>query len=801
MWARCLRALAIAFGALFMAQAAAQTAPRTTTQFDQDWRYWAGDAAGVEQSVFDDGSWAPIDLPHDWSIAQAFDERAPAGGAGGFLPTGVVWYRKSFTLPASATPRRYYIEFDGVMANSGVWINGHHLGHRPYGYIGFRYDLTPHLRFDQPNVIAVRADTSAQPASRWYAGTGIYRHVRLVETGAVHLEHWGPYVTTPSLSDAAATVRVQSEIVNDSGAAATVRLEITLLAPDGRVAGEARSTDLSIAAGRTETLSAEATLASPERWDMDHPALYRAIVRVANARGVLDEDSVTFGIRDARFEAETGFWLNGRRVKLNGVAIHADGGAVGAAVPLAVWEQRLTALRALGVNSLRMAHNPPTPEALDLMDRMGFLVMDELFDQWNVAKTPHDYHFYFSDWHRRDTRDIIRRDRNHPSIILWSAGNEIHDTAYPLQSQASLRSIMAGIRAEDTTRPITLALFRPNVTGDYHNGLADMLDVVGQNYRENELIAAHEQNRARRIVGTENGKGRANWVAVRDYEPYSGMFLWTGVDYMGEADRRRWPFVSNAAGLLDRTGDIKISGMERASWWATTPVVHVVRNAAPPAAQPATPVTPIPTEVAVSTPPAPNTLFNDWNPADLGPHPETIEVYSNCANVDVLLNGRSLGAKPLPADASPRQWAVTFERGDVRARCLDADANGAEDVLRTAGAPARIELSLDGATSVGAQFDDLGFVRARVVDRNGVIVPGADTTIRFTVSRAGALVATDNADDTDHTLYASPERRAFRGRALALVRAAEGASGAFTVTASARGLRSATLSVPITAER
>ena len=674
--------------------------------FDEGWRMWAGDASGVEQGAFDDRAWTEVNLPHDWSISQTFDEHAPAGGAGGFLPTGVVWYRKTFTLPAAPAARRYFIEFDGVMANSGVWINGHHLGHRPYGYIGFRYDLTPFLHFGdgRPNVIAVRADTSAQPASRWYAGTGIYRHVRLVETGAAHFEHWGVFVSTPRVTDAQATVRVQSELINEGPNVQAVSVHAQFLAPDGRIAGEVRLPAVDIASGLRQNVVVEHVLASPERWDVERPRLYQAVVRVLDRGGaVLDEQRVDFGIREARFEAETGFWLNGRNIKLNGVAIHADGGAVGAAVPLAVWEQRLTALRRVGVNSLRMAHNPPAPEALDLMDRMGFLVMDELFDQWNVGKTPYDYHLFFSDWHRRDARDIVRRDRNHPSIILWSAGNEIHDTAYAANVQNSLRSIMTAIRAEDTTRPITLALFRPNVTRDYENGLADMLDVVGQNYRENELIAAHEQDRARRIVGTENGKGRANWVAVRDYAPFAGMFLWTGVDYLGEADRRGWPAVANPSGLLDRTGDLKIAGMERASWWSPTPVIHVVRNSAPP--EP--PAAPVPTEVAVGAPPRPNTLSDDWTPANLSAHPETIEVYSNCASVDVTLNGRSLGAKPLPADASPRQWAVTFERGEVRARCMDAGAHGIEDTLRTAGAPARIELELEQA-AVGARWDDLG---------------------------------------------------------------------------------------------
>ena len=325
-----------------------------------------------------------------------------------------------------------------------------------------------------------------------------------------------------------------------------------------------------------------------------------------------------------------------------------------------------------------------------------------------------------------------------------------------------------------------------------------MLDVVGQNYRENELIAAHEQNRARAIVGTENGKGRTNWLAVRDYAPYAGYFLWTGVDYMGEADRRGWPYVSNGSGLLDRTGRLKIDGMRVESWWSDRPVIHLVRNTDPPVDSNAPPPPPVPTEVGVGTPPATNTLFDDWTPADRRAH-QTIEVYSNCAEVEAFLNGRSLGSKPLPADASPRQWAVAFEPGEVRATCINDGAVAGQDVLRTAGAPARIELSVDNGP-LGSDWDDLGFVRARIVDWHGVTVPNASAMIRFSVSRSGVLVATDNGDATDHTPFASAQRRAFAGWALALVRGVPGPGSDITVTATASRLKKGSIRIPVAQE-
>lgn len=778
----------------------AQAAERRTTPLADGWRFVQGDPEGAETATFDDSGWARVSVPHDWAIAGPFDVEARAGGAGGFLPTGVAWYRRILNV-RPAPGRRVFVELDGVMERSGVWINGHHLGHRPNGYVGLRYDLTDFLRADGPNVLAVRADTSAAPSSRWYAGSGVYRNVRLIETGDPHVEQGGVFVSTPTIMKDRTTVRIQVDVVNDGKAAAPTSLEVAIADPDGKTVARQALAPVEIGEARAKTLTVELDIPSPRLWDVAAPNLYRATVRVIGADGTArDEEVAAFGVREARFEADTGFWLNGRNLKLKGVALHGDGGALGAAVPLAVWRQRFTALKALGVNAIRTAHNPPSPEFLDLADQMGFLVMDELFDQWNVAKTPGDYHLFFGDWHRRDARDMLRRDRNHPSVVIWSAGNEIHDTAYPVQAKAALRSLLDVMHATDPTRPVTMGLFRPNVTGDYANGLADMLDVVGQNYREAELTAAHEARPSRKIVGTENSRTRGSWLAVRDYAPYAGMFLWTGVDYLGEADRSGWPNIDNPAGLLDRTGALKVVGMQRASWWAQTPVIHVVRNAAPAAPPPsndgAGPAPTLPTMIAVATPPPKTTILDDWTPADLSPHPETIEVYSNCPSVEVALNGRALGAKPLPADGAPRQWSVTFAPGEVVARC---GRDGPVDRLRTAGAADRIELIAD-VPAVGSGFDDLAFVRARVTDAGGVVVPSAQVPITFTVSGQGRFVAADNGAPTDHATFASPTRQAYRGHAVAYVRGS-GQGGNLTLQASAPGLKSAALTLRVVASR
>jgi beta-galactosidase len=769
----------------------ASAAPRTVTPLPDDWHFLQGDPEGAETPDLNDANWQTVSVPHDWAIAGPFDQNSRAAGENGFLPSGVAWYRRTVDLTLKPG-RRYFIEFDGIMERSGVWVNGHHIGQRPMGYVSQRYDLTRHLRADGRNVIAVRADTSAAPSSRWYTGSGIYRHVRLIETGDVHIPQGGAYVRAVKIGDGQATIAVATDIQNMSAVAHDVKVEVVLTDPDGREVARATTPVASVATGRIAILPVEVAIRDPRRWDMTDPALYRATIRVMSVDGnILDDEHIRFGIREARFDPATGFWLNGRNMKLKGVALHHDGGAVGAAVPLAVWRQRLTALKAQGVNAIRTAHNVPSPEFLDLTDELGLVVMDELFDQWNVAKTPEDYHLFFGDWHKRDTLDMVRRDRNHPSIVLWSAGNEIHDTAYPVQAKAALRSILDIVHSADPSRPVTMALFRPNVTKDYDNGLADMLDVVGQNYRENELIAASKQNPKRSIVGTENAHNRSNWVPVRDYAPFSGMFLWTGVDYLGEANRSGWPNIQNPAGLLDRTGRQKISGMERESWWSDRPVIHVVRNADPAASGPATdgaggPNQPVlPTMIAVATPKPKVALFDDWTPDDSSPHDETIEVYSNCQQVEASLNGRSLGILPIHQDASPRRWSVRYVPGEVRVQCRDRGKTDVSDILRTAGKPVRIVLQPD-MTIVGSTFDDMAYVRARVVDAKGVTVPSATNQLHFAVEGVGTLIATDNGSSIDHTPFPSPDRDTQNGLAVALVRGS--GAGRFKIVATSDGL-------------
>ncbi len=754
-----------------------------TENFDAGWLFHKGDTGAASQMTVDDAGWTKVDLPNDWAISGPFDQAAPSTGSGGWLPTGVVWYRKHFTRPEG---QRVSVRFDGVMERSGVWINGHHLGFRPSGYTTFEYDLTPYLR-DGDNAIAVRADTSSQPASRWYAGGGIYRHVHLITRNDIHIATDGAYITTPKVTADQAEIALQVRTENQSGAAREVYVETTLTGPDGKVAATLKSDPLTISAGQSGDLKLSGTIARPHLWNLGDPALYKAHLRIVSGKDTLDETDQTFGIREVRFEAASGFWLNGRNVKLKGVAIHADGGAFGMAVPLSVYERRLTILKSLGVNAVRTAHHPFSPEFLDLCDRKGFIVMDEAFDMWTVAKNPQDYHQFFSDWSSKDAGDFVRRDRNHPSVVIWSMGNEIHDTPDAISAKATLGRLRDVFHTEDPSRPVTQALFRPNVSRDYDNGLADMLDVVGQNYRENELAKAHADNPARKIIGTENTKDRGPWISVRDNPAYSGMFLWTGIDYLGEADRAGWPYISNPSGLIDRDGVIKPLGWERASWWSDQPVVRIARRVAKTKDNAGA----VGAEVNQAASRAQPGAFADWTPANGEAHSEMVEVYSNAPQAELFLNGKSLGRKPINADASARVWKVDYAPGALKAVAYDAGGQKiAENVLQTAGAPASVRLVAETKTLTSG-FDHIGFVRAEVVDAKGVIVPSAAVPLSVTVTGAGALAAFDNGDPTDHTAFASPQRNSWNGQALIMVRANE-SNGAITVTASAPGLKSGT---------
>ncbi|MBS1792750.1 MAG: DUF4982 domain-containing protein [Acidobacteria bacterium] len=757
----------------------------TTTSFDAGWRFLRGTAENADKPEFDDSKWRRVDLPHDWSIEGPFDAKNPTGGAGGYLPSGVAWYRKHFRLTKFGNMNRVYVEFDGVMGISDVWINGVHLGQRPSGYVSFVDDLTEHINWSGDNVIAVRADTSAQPASRWYTGAGIYRHVRIKQTRDVHFRTWGTFVSTPQVSEKEATVKISAEVVNDSRKTRSVTFGAII--PNTAEPVPGTTNPVSLGPGETKTVEYTVTIRKPVLWDVAKGDMYEARVFLLEGKTPLDIESVRFGVREFHFDADTGFWLNGKNFKVKGVCLHADGSAFGAAVPLSVWERRLRELRKLGANAIRTAHNPPAPEFLDLADRMGFLVMDELFDQWTVAKNPYDYHLYFREWSRRDVTDTVRRDRNHPSIILWSAGNEIHDTPQPEIAIPILKGLVETFHAADPTRPVTQGLFRPNVSKDYDNGLADLLDVIGQNYREKEILAAHKQKPTRKIIGTENTHELNQWLAVRDNPEYAGHFVWSGIDYLGES--AGWPTVAYNSGLLYKTGTWRPLAYQRQSWWTTAPMVYAARRISK---TPKLPTDPgyNPTEER-----RPTVLFSDWTPANLDKHEENVEVYSNCDEVELFLNGKSLGRKPKPADDAPRNWKVDFEPGTLRAVGYNAGREAANYELKTAGKPSKLLVTVD-RNALAEDWDDVATVTVAVTDDNGTLVPNAADLVTFKTEGAGALAAVDSFDNNSHEPYQATARRAFGGMCFAYLKA-NAKKGRIKLTATAPGLKAGSATIEV----
>jgi beta-galactosidase len=802
--------LAIALAALSFAPRPA-AAQRQRLSMDPGWRFLLGDPAGAERPRFDDRQWRSLDLPHDWSIELAPRQDAPAGGRGGFFPTGTGWYRKAFHLPAGARGREAWIEFDGVYQNADVWVNGVLLGRRPYGYSSFAYDVTRHL-VNGVNVVAVRVDNSRQPNSRWYTGSGIYRHVWLTLVDRLHVGHWGTYVTTPGADSAGADVVVRTRLENDGAAPRTARLHSGIRDAADREVAHA-DTSVELAGGAKVEVEQRIHVTSPRLWSPESPSLYTLRSHVVEVRGRLQDVVTTpFGIRTIRYDADRGFLLNGRRVKMNGVNLHHDGGAVGAAVPERVWERRLEVLKAMGANAIRTSHNPPAPEFLDLCDRMGFLVMAEAFDEWTIGKVDAGYHNYFAEWSERDVTDFVHRDRNHPSIVLWSAGNEIGEQT-SLEGVQVLRRLVDLFHREDPTRPVTTG--NDQIHADGHPALVEFLsaeDVVGYNYvdrwhQRRELFAEQDRHDHPdwRMIGTESGsifqsrderyslgndptvvrpnytsgmiqaERRWKWVAMRDY--FAGDFMWTGVDYLGEAF---WPFVGFSSAPVDITGHPKDAFYLYQSQWTDRPVLH---------------------------------LFPHWNWPGREGQVIPVLAYTNCNSVELFLNGRSLGEKRMefPAQGTSGGWnsydlpVVNATTGDLHfswdvpyqpgvLRAVGKRRGGApcgEDVVRTAGAPVAIRLAADRDT-ITTDPSDVAHVTFEIVDSAGTVVPSAGDLVRFTVT-GGTLLALDNADMQDHDAHRSDRRHAFNGRGLALLRAAQ--AGMLRLTASADGLRDASVAV------
>ncbi len=784
--------------------------------FNDGWRFFKGEAEGAEQPGFADSSWREIQLPHDWAIEGPFDRKYNPH-CGGLPFYGVAWYRKTFALPENSKGRYFSIEFDGAMANSRVWLNGKELGGRPYGYIGFSFDLTPDLRFGgQENVLAVRLAPEDQ-SSRWYPGAGIYRNVWLGVTGPVHVARWGTYITTPEVSVGKATVAIRTDIQNRNSQPARVTLETMIVDAGGKTVSSF-ATDQIVPPGARQSAEQKIYVHDPQRWDIDRPYLYKALSVLRDGKRVLDRYETPFGIRTIEFDVQKGFLLNGRHLKLQGVCNHHDLGALGAAVNRRATERQLQIMKSMGVNAIRTSHNPPSPELLEFCDKLGLLVMDEAFDMWGMPKVRNGHGKYFAEWGETDLRDMIRRDRNHPSIVLYSIGNEIREQGSPDGWKVAKR-LTEICHEEDRTRPVTAGF--NNSAGAIKNGLADQVDIPGFNYKPLEYQQILKDHPKWIIVGAETASCVSSrgvyhlpiekyqkhpslqltsydiisppWAYLPDAEfdaqeknpTVLGEFVWTGFDYLGEptpyfqgrggSSENDWPARSSYFGIVDLAGFPKDRYYLYKSVWTSEPMVHVLPH---------------------------------WNWAGREGQKIPVMVYTNSDEAELFLNGKSLGRKkhwsePVELPVGPNiskdgkfsskyrlMWEVPYEPGALRAVAYKSGKQVAADEVRTAGTPARIALIPD-RTRLQADGEDLCFVTVRIEDKDGNFCPLADNLVRFKVTGAGRVAAVDNGNAATVEPFQADYRKAFNGLCLLIVRTQRGQPGSIRIAAASDGLRPA----------
>lgn len=780
---------------------AAAQAQRQQTLFNNDWKFHLGDVPGAEQPQANDQAWRRLILPHDWSIEGPFSPEWAS--ATGFLPGGVGWYRKAFALPAGYQGKKVFVYFDGVYKNSEVWLNGHFLGKRPSGFASFQYELTPYLRADGRNVMAVKVDHHEVADSRWYTGSGIYRNVYLLATAPVHIRQWGVGFTTPRVSASAATGKVAVALTNATAVATAVTVTGTLLDARGQTVATARQV-VNVKPKADGTASLTLPIKNPVLWSVDHPNLYRLKVSLAVQGKPTDEVTEQVGVRSIRFDANQGFFLNEQNLKLKGVCIHDDAGALGVAVPPEVWERRLKALKAGGCNSLRMSHNPHADYLYRLCDQLGFLVMDEAFDEWERGKnkwvagwnvgTPSQAgaHEYFKEWADRDLRDMVLRNRNRPSIIMWSIGNEIdypndpytHEVLntgrnpqiygkgflpdHPPASEMGplARHLVAVAKQADASRPITAAL--AGVVMSNFTDYPAALDLVGYNYQEFRYAEDHQKYPQRIIYGSENGMARPAWTAVDSNAYVSAQYLWTGIDYLGEAGK--WPLRSSSPGLLDLAGFPKPEYYFRQSLWTSEPMLYLATTA-------------VPATATAGPGPHPRTAPS-WN----WPTASQVRVLAPTTNdeTELLLNGQSLGRKPghLP------YWDVPYAPGELSAKGYRKGQLVSQTTLRTAGAPHTIRATADRPT-LAAKTSGLAQVEVTIVDQAGNLVPDAAPDVIVMLTGPARLLGIESGDHASHEAPAAPQHKAHQGRLLVYVQAT--GTGPIRVALAAPGLAGKTL--------
>lgn len=772
--------------------------------FDKDWKFHLDGAQGADKENFNDASWRNIQLPHDWSVedipgvSSPFSAAAISQVSGGFTTGGTGWYRKTFAVPAAAEGKKVFIQFDGVYMNSDVWINGHHLGNHPYGYTGFRYDLTTHLKYGGSNTIAVEVKNEGQN-SRWYSGSGIYRHVWLQTCERVHIANAGTYITTPDVTASSAGIHFTSAILNESGNMASVKSAVSIVNQLGAQVATAEWNN-NINAQASQTIEKDMVVKNPVRWSCDHPYLYKAVYRVYVNEKIVDEEETIFGIRTLSFSVDNGFQLNGKTLKLKGGCLHHDNGPLGARAYDRAEERRVELLKASGYNTLRCAHNPPSPAFLAACDRLGMLVIDEAFDMWNYGKNPYDYHLYFKSWSAKDIEAMVTRDRNHAAVIMWSIGNEVPERASP-EGVATAKTLADSIRKYDPVRAITSAVNGLNEDKDPYFAV---LDASGYNYAVgtdnlNKKIYENDHRRVpgRIMLGTESYPLYAfgSWMDVVDHPYVIGDFVWTAFDYIGEAGIG-WLGYPQTADFypwnLAYCGDIDICGWKRpqsyyrdALWRDDQLSVFV---------QP-----PVPSFKTNSEPASWSTwnwydVWPDWTWPGFENKPLAVNVYSSCDEVELFLNNKSLGRKVTNRSTEFKAvWQVPYQSGTISATGYKNRRQVAMAALHTAGEPAQVSLTADRQT-INADGHDLSYITVECLDQNGVINPKSNQLFTFNIDGDATIAAVGNADPMSTESYTRNQRKAWKGRCLVIVKAGE-KPGNIVLTATAAGMPSKSVTI------
>jgi beta-galactosidase len=784
---------------------AGQPAGRSVLDFNPGWKFYKGDVTEGQKTDLDDSKWRQLDLPHDWSIEGPFSKNNYSCTA--YLPGGIGWYRKTFTVPGNESGRKVYIYFEGIYNNSEVWINGSYLGKRPNGYISFQYDLTPFVNFGGENLIAVKVDHSLYGDSRWYTGSGIYRNVSLITQEPVHIKQWGIYTKTSGVTSSKALLSADISVINETNHNVNVKVISTLKYGNETIA---RATGkVTLGSKEEKVVNQLFDVINPKLWSVDDPSLY-SLVTELRGRELLDNTVTMIGFRDLKFDPDKGFFLNGRNLKLKGICMHHDAGTLGSAIPVEEIGRRLDILKEMGCNAIRTSHNPFSPEFLDLCDSKGFMVIGEAFDEWELPKkkwlagwnagTPgkEGYAANFKKWAKRDLRDFILRDRNHPSIIMWSIGNEVDYPNDPythpvLNTEANPQTwakfsetlphagrlgevaveLAAIVKNLDKTRPVTAGLASALMSNE--TGYSDALDVVGYNYQESRYKADHIKYPKRPLYGSENGMTLEMWNYVADNDYVMGQFLWTGFEYLGEAGR--FPVRSNTAGVIDLAGNKKPEFFFRQSIWSEKPMVFI--GAADKNAKS-----------------GPDNLWSHkrvepvWNWAE--GKMILVNAFSNCEEVELFLNNRSLGNKKM-SDFINRtiSWDVPFEKGTLKAVAKNNGQSVAEYELKTTGSPVKI-VAACSEKSMKADRKDLAHIFVTLCDEAGNPVYTAENEITCEIEGPVRLLGMEDSNPANTEDYKDNKQHAYHGKLLIYLQSLDN-SGTALIKLSSPGLEGCTI--------